>query len=441
MTQQIASTTAIVLGFLVFLLLGGRLIRYFGLAAEGKLDVSLLFTIISYNLPSFLELILPLAFFIALMLVFGRFYVDHEMAVINSSGISRGQLARFTIPLIVMLFVCEAWLSILAKPWGVRHSESIWQQQAMQSAFDLIRPGEFLSSGDYHLYVGSLDESVSGNTKLQNVILIQTNTSKGSASKDTAGKDATSNNLDNQLDNTPEELKNLPTLPRKLHSKDTIILAKLAQQVKTDPTSGKSQLDLFNGRRYEIGATSKKYNQVSFDRYRITLTQEKKDTVDETNTVTSHISSIWKTAVASAQPNLPAQAELGYRLSLPWLIIIAPMLAVPLAQVRPRQGRWLRLIPAIVIFVIVAMGIISLKKPVSNGKVSVWANLWFIIVVMGLALYMNWSSRIHQRIRFQLNKNSKNIQPKHLADSTDIHSNNINSADRKSASRKDGGLN
>ncbi len=456
MTQQIASTTAIVLGFLVFLLLGGRLIRYFGLAAEGKLDVSLLFTIVGYNLPFFLELILPLAFFIALMLVFGRLYVDHEMAVINSSGISRGQLARFTIPLIVVLFVCEAWLSILGKPWGVRHSESIWQQQAMQSAFDLIRPGEFLNSGDYHLYVGSLDESVSGNTKLQNVILIQTNTSKGSTAKNTNGTDATSNNLGNQLDaqldnelenrqantetpttnasreteSTPEELKNLPTLPRNLHSKDTIILAKLAQQVKTDPTSGKSQLDLFNGRRYEIGANSKKYNQVSFDRYRITLTQEKKDTVDETNTVTSHISSIWKTATASAQPNLPAQAELGYRLSLPWLIIIAPMLAVPLAQVRPRQGRWLRLIPAIVIFVIVAMGIISLKKPVSNGKVSVWANLWFIIVVMGLALYMNWSSRIHQRIRFQLNNQSKKTQPKHLADNTDIDS----------ASNKDGGL-
>ena len=68
MTQQVASTTALVLGFLVVMMLGGRLIRYFGIAAEGNLDVSLLFTIIGYNLPYFLELILPLAFFIALML-------------------------------------------------------------------------------------------------------------------------------------------------------------------------------------------------------------------------------------------------------------------------------------------------------------------------------------------------------------------------------------
>ena len=58
MTQQVASTTALVLGFLVVMMLGGRLIRYFGIAAEGNLDIGLLFTIIGYNLPYFLKKIL-----------------------------------------------------------------------------------------------------------------------------------------------------------------------------------------------------------------------------------------------------------------------------------------------------------------------------------------------------------------------------------------------
>ena len=51
MTRQVASTTDLVLGFLVVLLLGGRMSRYFGIAAEGRLDVGLLFAIIGYNLP------------------------------------------------------------------------------------------------------------------------------------------------------------------------------------------------------------------------------------------------------------------------------------------------------------------------------------------------------------------------------------------------------
>ncbi|WP_434352881.1 LPS export ABC transporter permease LptF [Psychrobacter sp. HD31] len=393
MTSQIASSTAIVLGFLVFLLLGGRLIRYFGIAAEGGLDVGLLFKIIGYNLPYFLELILPLSFFIALMLVFGRLYVDHEMAVINGSGISRGRLARLVAPLILVLFLLEAGLSIVGKPWGVRQSDNVWQQQAMQSAFDLVKPGQFLSSGDYHLYVGSLSDD---NSQLENVILIQTSKDKNKAQKIPEA-------------NQPEALKDLPTLPKQLSSKDTIVLAKSAQQVATDDESGKTQLDLFNGRRYEIGADSLKYNQVGFERYRITLLQKKEDKVSKENIETQKIEDIWTAATANtAKPNLAAQAELGYRFALPWLIILAPMMAVPLAQVRPRQGRWLRLIPAILLYVSVALSIISLKKPVSEGKVDAWMYALLIVFLLAFALYLNWASRINQRVRFGLfNKNNR----------------------------------
>lgn len=381
MTRQVASTTALVLGFLVVMMLGGRLIRYFGIAAEGNLDIGLLFTIIGYNLPYFLELILPLAFFIALMLVFGRLYVDQEMAVINASGVSRGKLARLMTPLILALFVGEAALSIVGKPWGVRSSEAVWQQQALTSAFDLIRPNEFISSGNYHLYVGSLSDD---KKQLQDVVLIQSEPSK---------KTADNVNADDQ-----------PI------SKDTITLAKRAEQVDTG-SSGVTQLDLFQGRRYEVGAGSLKYNQVGFNRYRITLTASSKEVVTESNIETQAIGPLWQAATGGSQVGSvnalrAAQGELGYRFALPWLMIIAPMLAVPLAQVRPRQGRWLRLFPSILLFVSCALGIISLKNAVGKGSVSVWAYAWLILGFMALALYMNWGSRFQHRLRVRLEDKS-----------------------------------
>ena len=402
MTQQVASTTALVLGFLVVMMLGGRLIRYFGIAAEGNLDISLLFTIIGYNLPYFLELILPLAFFIALMLVFGRLYVDQEMAVINASGVSRGKLGRLMTPLILALFVGEAALSIVGKPWGVRSSESVWQQQALTSAFDLIRPNQFISSGNYHLYVGSLSDD---KKQLQDVILIQSEPKpKGSAAKNAAA------DVNNNIDPETAEQLNIPELPNALTSKnsiskDTITLAKRAQQVDTG-SSGVTQLDLFQGRRYEVGAGSLKYNQVGFDRYRITLTESSKEVITEANIETQAIGPLWQAATGSTAVNSEkalraAQGELGYRLALPWLMIIAPMLAVPLAQVRPRQGRWLRLFPSILLFVSCALGIISLKNAVSKGSVSVWAYAWLVLGFMALALYMNWGSRVQHRLRFR----------------------------------------
>ena len=416
MTRQVASTTALVLGFLVVMMLGGRLIRYFGIAAEGSLDIGLLFTIIGYNLPYFLELILPLAFFIALMLVFGRLYVDQEMAVINASGVSRGKLARLITPLILALFLAEAALSIVGKPWGVRSSETIWQQQALTSAFDLIRPNEFISSGNYHLYVGSLSDD---KTQLQDVVLIQSEPKDKSS---TTVADQTTNTAIEWTENA-ELTKQLPLtdLPKQLIdiskqkvSKDTITLAKRAEQVENG-ASGVTQLDLFQGRRYEVGAGSLKYNQVGFDRYRITLTESNKEVVTEDNIETQAIGPLWQAATGSLAVNnvdarRAAQGELGYRFALPWLMIIAPMLAVPLAQVRPRQGRWLRLFPAILLFVSCALGIISLKNAVAIGSVSVWSYALLVIGFMALALYMNWSSRIQHRLRFRLSDKQEIIE-------------------------------
>ena len=49
-------------------MMGGRLIKYFGVGGTGRLDASILFSIIGYRLPEFLiTLILPLGF-IGLML-------------------------------------------------------------------------------------------------------------------------------------------------------------------------------------------------------------------------------------------------------------------------------------------------------------------------------------------------------------------------------------
>lgn len=176
---------------------------------------------------------------------------------------------------------------------------------------------------------------------------------------------------DKNTDPDPTNQPSLPDLPKALIdtmdssnqsiSKDTITLAKRAEQVANDG-SGVNQLDLFQGRRYEVGAGSLKYNQVSFDRYRITLTESSKEVVTEDNIETQAIGTLWQAATGSEQIGSvhamrAAKSELGYRLTLPWLMIIAPMLAVPLAQVRPRQGRWLRLFPSVLLFVSCAMGL------------------------------------------------------------------------------------
>lgn len=359
MTQQVAANTAIVLLFLMALMLGGRLIRYFGIAAEGRLDVGLLFAIIGYNIPTFLELILPLSFFIALMLVLGRMYVDHEMSVLFASGISRGRLARLMIPLITGLFVFQMGISLWAKPWGLSNSEHIWQTQSLGSLLDLVRPKTFISSGNYHLYV---DEFYKEKRELKNLYVVQQQTDKSG----------------------------------KIAKNDVIITATRAYQVPSKDTDSSMQLDLFQGRRYELGTNNAKYNQASFEKYRITLEKPASEKITETNVETQ------TTAKLLAHTQKPeVKAELGYRFTMPWLIIIAAMLATPLAQVRPRQGRWLRLLPSVLIFASCAISIISLRTAIGKERISEYAYIWLIVGFIAFALLLNWQSRVVHRVRYR----------------------------------------
>lgn len=359
MTQQVAANTAIVLLFLMALMLGGRLIRYFGIAAEGRLDVGLLFAIIGYNIPTFLELILPLSFFIALMLVLGRMYVDQEMSVLFASGISRGRLTRLMVPLITGLFVFQMGISLLAKPWGLSNSEQIWQTQSLGSLLDLVRPKTFISSGNYHLYVDEFDKE---KRELKNLYVVQQQTDKSG----------------------------------KIAKNDVIITATRAYQVPSKDTDSSMQLDLFQGRRYELGTNQANYNQASFEKYRITLEKPASEKITETNVETQ------TTAKLLANTQKPeVKAELGYRFTMPWLIIIAAMLATPLAQVRPRQGRWLRLLPAVLIFASCAISIISLRTAIGKERISEYAYIWLILGFIAFALVLNWQSRVVHRVRYR----------------------------------------
>ena len=85
LTREVLATTLAVTLFVLMLSVGSRLVGFVGLAAQGGLEMGAVFKMILYRLPFFLILIFPLSFFIALMLVFGRLYVDQEMGGVNTS--------------------------------------------------------------------------------------------------------------------------------------------------------------------------------------------------------------------------------------------------------------------------------------------------------------------------------------------------------------------
>ncbi|MFP3681648.1 hypothetical protein SB725_31685, partial [Pseudomonas sp. SIMBA_041] len=86
----------------------------------------------------------------------------------------------------------------------------------LTSAFDLIRPNEFISSGNYHLYVGSLSDD---KKKLQDVILIQSEpTPKGNAGK--------SADMNNTIDQETADQMGISDMPKDIINRNAKDISK-----------------------------------------------------------------------------------------------------------------------------------------------------------------------------------------------------------------------
>ncbi|CAM4175688.1 LPS export ABC transporter permease LptF [Acinetobacter pragensis] len=337
LVKQVVSTSLVVIAILTLIMMGGRLIKYFGVAAQGRLDAGILFSIIGYRLPEFLTLILPLGFFIGLMLVFGRMYVDHEMAVMNGSGISRHQLARLLVPMTVVFLAIQAFLMIWASPWGLRQFEALTTSQAVRTGFDLVRPKEFISSGPYTIYAGDLSED---RRNLKDIFFYQRAEKEGKP--------------------------------------DVIILAKEATRVEMQNDSA-SVVDLSEGRRYEIYPGQPRYSQAEFESYRLRLENDSEAKFESAEVEALPISKLWNN-----REDPVVASELGWRIFVPFSIVVALMLSVALSEVSPRQGRYLKLFPALLIFASLIVALMAVKTRISKGEMDIWIYP-VILVVYGIA--------------------------------------------------------
>ncbi|WP_026471708.1 LPS export ABC transporter permease LptF [Alkanindiges illinoisensis] len=347
LVRQVLSTSAVTLSLCTLILLGGRLIKYFGTAAQGRLDASVLFTIIAFRLPEFLTLTLPLGFFVGLMLVFGRLYVDHEMAVLNSSGVSRDSLGVLLIPMTLLLIVAEAALVIQITPWGNRKFDQLYATQAVRSAFDLVQPREFISNGRYTIYAGSLSDD---RRDLQDIFFYE-----------------------------HSEQPNKP---------DMLIMAERATRV-VDPTNRASVVDLTRGRRYEIYPGKPEYTHAEFATYRLRIEHE-----SDPELGTQRVEAMSMTALTKRLDEPVVRSEFGWRLSAPWVMALALILALPLSQVNPRQGRYYRLIPAILIFASLIVALIAVKTRITKDQLGLWGYPLVLVIYLVVGLLLSRRQRL-----------------------------------------------
>ena len=357
LVKQVVSTSLVVVSLLTLIMMGGRLIKYFGVAAQGRLDASILFSIIGYRLPEFLTLILPLGFFIALMLVFGRLYVDHEMAIFNSSGISRNKLGRLLVPMTVVFLAVQSFLMLWAAPWGLRQFEELTSAQAVRTGFDLVRPKEFVSSGAYTIYASDLSED---RKNLKDIFFYQKADREGQP--------------------------------------DVMILAKEATRIEM-PNDSANVVDLTEGRRYEIFANSPKYTHIEFQSYRLRLENNKEAKFESTEVEALPTSKLWQN-----RDDAVVSSELWWRVYVPFAMVVALILSLALSEVSPRQGRYLKLFPALLIFASLIVVLMAIKTRISKEELGAWAYPVALFLYSGVAILFLRKPSLAPKIKKQIQR-------------------------------------
>ena len=358
LSSEVLVTFSAVSAVLLVIIMSGRFIKYLAQAAQGLLDPGVLFMIMGFRLPGFLQLILPLGLFLGILLAYGRLYLESEMTVLAAAGMSRKRLLVYTLAPAALVAVVVAWLSLSLAPQGVTQVERILYSQDALTEFDTLVPGRFqeLKSGSRVTYTEALSED---GRELGGVFISELRLSR-------------SGNKERGI--------------------SVLVAEKGRQEIRAD---GSRYLILENGYRYDGKPGQADYRAIQYDRYGVLL--PKPEVAGELNE---------REGIATAQllgsDNLRHQAELQWRLSLPLLVFVVTVLAVALARANPRQGRFLKLLPAILLYMTYLALLIAMRGQVDEGKLPPALGLWWVhalFLAIGLlliyreSLWLKWMAR------------------------------------------------
>jgi lipopolysaccharide export system permease protein len=315
---------------LIFFLLvvGSRIVGYFEQAADGNIDPGIILSVIALRFPDFITLLIPLSFFLGLLITIGRLNSEGEIHGYFSAGLSKFNLIKFLLPQAFIYFFITLVLSLYIAPYTKNLSKDLLVIDSFEEQIDAIQSDEIVSLDDGgFLYVQTADEGLIKGVKLFQV------------------------DEDNSFIVISDEL--LTT------EKDKTI-----------------ELNLKNGSFYgglfsESSKIISNFNNFNFE-------------IDK-NISQSNDLSLTKLFDYSSSSD---QATFQWNISIPITILILLLYGIYISSSKPREGKFSFLLPGMLIYVSYLSLLILGREFISDNPGSIF-NLWFIhgLFILFLFLY------------------------------------------------------
>jgi lipopolysaccharide export system permease protein len=327
-------------------------VHYLTVSASSEVIGGSVLKLIATLLPSYLSILLPISLFLSILWVYGKLFADNELLVIFACGMTWRRLLKITtLPAFLIMLVVGACSLYLVPTMNVYQQNLSSQASAYKSNLSLIKPGRIFSTsgGKQVIYIGQSD--VQKGT-ISNLFIYR------------------------NVNNVPE-----------------IIVAPSGYQ-KIDKTTGATYIVLTDGHEYKGQLGQQDYQIVKFGDFAQRITNpvvvQQSESIDASNKTT------WQ---LFQQPQPEDWAELQWRFSAPISVLVLAALAVAICYVPPRHGRFSKLFPAILLFIIYFNLLSASRSWLQQGSLSPWIGLWWVhIVFLILALgLIRWrDGRKHQ---------------------------------------------
>jgi len=334
------STVGILLIFF-FLVVSSRFVGYFEQASEGLIDPNLIFKVVFLRFPDFITLLLPLSFFLGIVITISRLYADREIYGYFSGGLSEKDLIKFLFPQSLIFFLITLSLSIYIAPYTKELSKEILTLDTLKEQFESIKSKEIFSlqNEDSFIYVDKKE-----NNSFENITIYLSNESYSSAI--------------------------------------------VADRLDYDDSDSEINLNFQNGIFYQDIFTTESSVVSYFGQLKIPVINDNKP-----------VSGLSFTKLFDFSTK-SSKSETQWNISIPITIFILLILGVTLSKVGPRQGRLSVLLPAIFVYILYLSLLILARETYSENSFNAQNYIWYVhTIFFGISLMTLFRTHLSQTLR------------------------------------------
>jgi lipopolysaccharide export system permease protein len=325
LNMEVFKSSSSVLLIFFLLVVGSRIVGYFEQAAEGNLDPVIILNVVALRFPDFITLLIPLSFFLGVLISISRIYAEREIYGFFSVGLTPFDLIKFLAPQALLYFLLTLILSLYVAPYTKALSQEILKIDSFKEQLESIKSDEIVSLND------------------GGFIYIQ--------------------NTDNNL------LTGIKALKQNQENSFFVI----ADELSTNESKELIKLNFNNGSFYSGVFSDSSKLQSNFNEFKLDIKKEKNLTNDMSLTKLFDFSSDSNTA------------SFQWNVSVPITILILLFIGVYISEVKPRQGRFSVILPGMLLYVMyLSLLILGREHIVDNPKTSF--GLWYVHLIFILFL-------------------------------------------------------